>query len=62
MESCSGMSNTKGQTTWHWALPPTNNNLAHRPHTGRVIFGMLTGGESPEPNNEVVTSAKDRRR
>lgn len=57
------MSNTKGQTVGNWALPPTNNNVAHRPLTGRVIFGMLTGGESPEPNaTEVITSAKDRRR
>lgn len=57
------MSNTKGQaTTWHWALPPNNNNHAHRPLTGRVIFGMLTGDEIPAPNQDVITSAKDRRR
>jgi hypothetical protein len=57
------MSNTKGQaTTWQWALPPNNNNHAHRPLTGRVIFGMLTGDEIPAPNQDVITSAKDRRR
>ena len=49
------MSNTKLKTLGNWALPPTNNNNADRPLTGRVIFGMLTGNEGPDA---VITSAK----
>ncbi len=47
-------------TTFHWALPPTNTNTHSRPLTGRVIFGMLTGGgpDQTPPNETVITSAK----
>lgn len=56
------MSITKLKSAGNWALPPTNNNNVGRPLNGRVIFGMLTGKEVPDQVNEVVTSAKDRRR
>jgi hypothetical protein len=52
------MSMNKGKTIGNWALPPTNNNNAGRSLAGRVIFGMLTGHEGPEPTREVITSAK----
>jgi len=55
------MSITKLKSAGNWALPPTNNNVG-RHLNGRVIFGMLTGNEVPVQTNEVVTSAKDRRR
>ena len=54
------MSNTKAKTTGNWALPPTTHNTPSRPLTGRVIFGMLTGDEGPEPTNREP-DAKPRR-
>jgi hypothetical protein len=42
------MSNTNGKQLGNWASPPKNNNTQDRPLTGRVIFGMLTGGEGPD--------------
>lgn len=65
------MSITKLKTIGNRALPPTNDNQTPvRPLTGRVIVGMLTGEEAPVPTNltattsaeQVLTSAKDRRR
>jgi hypothetical protein len=56
------MSITKLKPAGNWAPPPTTNNTDGRPLSGRVIFGMLTGNEVPDPGNDVVTSAKDRRR
>ena len=55
------MSITKLKTLGNWALPPINNNTADRPLAGRVIFGMLTGNEEPDSNNDVVTSAKKKK-
>lgn len=56
------MPNTKLKTLGHWALPPTTNNTAGRPLAGRVIVGMLTGNEGPEPPKDVIASAKKKPR
>jgi hypothetical protein len=56
------MSITKLKAAGNWAPPNTNDNNADHTLTGRVIFGLLTGNEVPDPTLDVVTSAKDRRR
>jgi hypothetical protein len=56
-----GMSITKLKAAGNWAPPNHNNNTAGRNLNGRVIFGLLTGNEVPEPV-DVVTSVRDRRR
>lgn len=56
------MSITKLKPSGNWAPPNTNNHNASRTLNGRVIFGLLTGNEVPDPTLDVVTSAKDRRR
>jgi hypothetical protein len=54
------MSITKLKPAGSWA-PPKTTHTAHRTLSGRVIFGLLTGDEEPDPTSDVVTSAKDRR-
>jgi hypothetical protein len=56
------MSNTKLKTPGNWAIPPTSNNHAGRPLAGRVIFGLLTGNEGPEPTRDESKSAKKKPR
>jgi hypothetical protein len=59
------MSITKLKAAGNWAPPINNNHHAGRNLNGRVIFGLLTGGEAPDRANSadnIVTSAKERRR
>ena len=54
------MSKTKPK---HWAAPPAPpTNAQDRPLTGRVLIGLLTGDEAPEPAATDDSDSKSRRR